>query len=115
MAKLEDGTHLYPVGERKKYGERVGFKITELLLGVGQCIPWHRHSKVFDTFYVIEGRLRIDMEEPQEHVILLPTQTYTVIRRRPHRVASDNDESVRFLVIGDAQDQGSYDFEPIDH
>src|SRR3546814_13220 len=93
MSKLADGTHLYPVTDRKKYGERPGFKITELTLGVGQTIPWHRHSSVIDTFYVIEGGLRIAMTEPKEQRSLGPAQIFQVSAGRAHEVTNDGKRS----------------------
>jgi len=33
-----------------------------------QKVPWHSHSNVQDTFYVIEGELRLFMKEPEEDV-----------------------------------------------
>lgn len=113
MVKLADGTHLYPVRNRQRYGERPGFKITELILEHGQEVPWHRHTTVIDTFYVIEGTLRVAATEPSQEVVLGPTQVFQVRAGRPHRVTSAGAAPTRFLVIGDAQGAGLYDFEPV--
>lgn len=114
MAALSDGTHLYPVRDRRRYGEREGFRITELALDPGQCIPWHRHTTLRDTFYVIEGNLRLELRDPDESLVLRPTGTTTVMHGRPHRVSSGDDRPVRFLVIGDTQGHGPYDYEPLE-
>jgi mannose-6-phosphate isomerase-like protein (cupin superfamily) len=37
---------------------RRGRRIVELQIGPTQEVPWHSHSNVQDTFYVIEGELR---------------------------------------------------------
>lgn len=113
MVKLADGTHLYPVRNRQRYGERPGFKITELILEHGQEVPWHRHTTVIDTFYVIEGTLRVAATEPSQEVVLGPAQVFQVRAGRPHRVTSASAAPTRFLVIGDAQGAGLYDFEPV--
>jgi hypothetical protein len=44
MSKLKDGTALYEVKRRARYGERPGFRITELQIGLTQEIPWHAHT-----------------------------------------------------------------------
>jgi len=107
---MKDATHLYPVKDRKKYGERTGFKITELRLAPGQEIPWHVHSHVRDSFYVIAGELLIKTREPLEEVLLRATDMFAVPPRKAHVVTNAGDRDVRFLVIGDAQGHGGYDF-----
>lgn len=107
---MKDATHLYPVKNRRKYGERTGFKITELTLAPGQEIPWHVHSHVRDSFYVIEGELLIRTREPLEQVLLRATDMFAVPPGKAHVVMNASDRDVRFLVIGDAQGVGGYDF-----
>jgi mannose-6-phosphate isomerase-like protein (cupin superfamily) len=70
-------------------------------------VPWHYHTAVQDTFYVISGRLRIFLRAPKEEVQLGPAQTYSVAAGRPHLVTNGGDESVTFLVL---QGIGEYDF-----
>lgn len=107
---LKDATHLYPVKDRKKYGERTGFKITELVLAPGQEIPWHVHSHVRDSFYVMAGELLIRTREPLEESRLRATDMFAVPAGKAHVVMNAGDRDVRFLVIGDAQGRGGYDF-----
>src|SRR5215216_4809510 len=68
MATLKDGTALYGVERRVRYGERPGFRITELQIGPAQEIPWHAHHEAQDTFYVMEGEIRLSLREPEEDV-----------------------------------------------
>ena len=70
-------------------------------------MPWHYHSHIQDTFYVIEGRLRLFMREPPEEVWLGPGETYSVGSRRPHMVTNGGDASAIFLVL---QGVGEYDY-----
>jgi quercetin dioxygenase-like cupin family protein len=35
-----------------------------LALGPGQEIPWHRHSEITDHYFVLRGKLTINMREP---------------------------------------------------
>ncbi len=91
MDALKDGTHLYEVERRVRYAERPGFRITELQIGPRQQVPWHSHTRIQDTFYVLEGQLRLFLREPKEEVRLRPTETYAVRPGRPHLVANGGD------------------------
>jgi quercetin dioxygenase-like cupin family protein len=107
---MQDASHLYPVERRAEHATRPGFRITELQLSPTQKVPWHSHTAVQDTFYVISGQLRIFLREPKEEVRLGPAQTYSVPAGRPHLVTNGGDESVTFLVL---QGIGEYDFVPL--
>lgn len=74
-------------------------------------VPRHYHSKVEDTFYVLEGTLRIFLQGPKEAVQLGPGDTYSVPPRQPHLVTNDGDTSATFLVL---QGIGEYDFVPLE-
>jgi quercetin dioxygenase-like cupin family protein len=110
MDALRDGSHLYEVEHRAEHAQRPGFRITELRISPTQKVPWHYHNHVQDTFYVIEGQLRLFLREPKEEVRLGPGQTYSVAPRRPHLVANGGEASATFLVL---QGIGAYDFVPL--
>ena len=110
MEAVKDGTHLYEVERRDQHAARPGFRIQEIQISKTQKVPWHYHSNVQDTFYVLEGELRIFLQDPKEEVRLKPGQTYTARPRRPHLVANGGDESATFLVL---QGIGEYDFVPL--
>jgi quercetin dioxygenase-like cupin family protein len=110
MESVKDASHLYEVERRATYAARPGFRITELQISPSQQVPWHYHSNVQDTFYVIEGKLRIFLQDPKEEVRLAPGETYSVAPRRPHLVANAGDVSATFLVL---QGIGEYDFMPL--
>ena len=77
MEGLKDGTHLYEVERRARHVERPGFRISELQISPKQKVPWHYHSNIQDTFYVLEGEIRIFLREPNQEVPLKPGETYT--------------------------------------
>lgn len=58
---VKDPSGLYEVERRAYHAARPGFRITELQISPTQNVPWHSHSNVQDTFYVIEGELRVFM------------------------------------------------------
>lgn len=110
METIKDASHLYEVERRARYAERPGFRISELQISPTQTVPWHLHSNVQDTFYVVEGYLKLLLREPVEEVRLVPGETYCVQARRPHFVANDGHCSATFLVL---QGIGEYDYVPL--
>ena len=110
MESMKDASHFYEVERREYHVERPDFRISELQISPTQKVPWHYHSNVRDTFYVIEGRLRLFLQEPKEEVRLEPGDTYSVAPRRPHLVTNGGETSATFLVL---QGIGEYDFVPL--
>jgi quercetin dioxygenase-like cupin family protein len=104
---MKDSAGLYPVERRERYAQREGFRITELQISTAQTVPWHHHRYVSDTFYVLQGKLRLFVRAPQEQIDLLPGQSYCVEAMRPHLVTNAGDESAVFLVL---QGVGEYDY-----
>src|SRR4030095_9827343 len=99
MEAVRDSSHLYEVERRARHAERPGFRISELQIGPRQQVAWHYHNNVQDTFYVLQGRLRLSRREPKEEIRLDPGQTDTVRARRPHLVTNGGDASAVFLVL----------------
>ena len=110
MEPVRDASHLYEVERRARHAERPGFKITELQISPTQKVPWHCHTHVQDTFYVLEGRLRLFLRDPKEDVTLAPGETYAVRPGRPHLVTNAGSTSATFLVL---QGIGEYDYVPL--
>ncbi|HJU54086.1 MAG TPA: cupin domain-containing protein [Pyrinomonadaceae bacterium] len=110
METVKDASRLYEVERRALHAERPGFRISELQISPAQRVPWHYHNNIQDTFYVIEGHLRLFLREPAEEVRLGPGDTYSVSPRRPHMVTNGGDGSATFLVL---QGVGEYDYVPL--
>jgi len=107
---LKSADHLYEVERRQYHLERPGFRINEMQLSPTQSVPWHKHSHISDTFYVIEGRLRLFLQDPKEEVILGPGESHVVAPGRPHLVTNGGTTSMTILVI---QGVGEYDYVPL--
>lgn len=110
MEPIRDASRSYEVERRALHAERPGFRISELQISPTQRVPWHYHSNVQDTFYVIEGSIRVFLREPKEEVRLGPGETYSVPPRRPHLVVNGGDSSATFLIL---QGIGEYDYVPL--
>jgi quercetin dioxygenase-like cupin family protein len=110
MDALKDASHLYEVERRAYHAERPGFRISELQISPTQTVPWHYHNNIQDTFYVIDGRIRLFLQQPKQEVTLGPSEVYSVTPGRPHLVANAGERSATFLVL---QGIGEYDYVPL--
>lgn len=99
----------YEVERSARHAGRPGFHITELQISPTQKVPWHYHTNVQDTFYVLQGRICVSLRDPEEQVRLGRGETYAVRPRRPHLVTNAGEGSAIFLVL---QGFGEYDFIP---
>ncbi len=110
MKSFKDASSHYEVERRALHAERPGFRISELQISPTQKVPWHSHTNIEDTFYVIEGSIRLFLREPKEEVRLGPGESFRVRARRPHLVVNGGDSSATFLVL---QGVGEYDYVPL--
>jgi quercetin dioxygenase-like cupin family protein len=92
------------------HAERPGFRISEIRLSPTQRVPWHHHSDIQDTFYVLSGRIRVTLQFPDQTVELGVGENWGPVRAgRPHLVTNPGTDSANFLVL---QGMGDYDFVP---
>src|SRR5207247_3215544 len=110
MQAVKDASALYEVERRARHAERPGFRISELQISPTQQVPWHYHTNVQDTFYVLVGEIRLFLRDPKEEVRLAPGETYAVRAGRPHLVTNPGTTSATFLVL---QGIGEYDYVPL--
>jgi len=107
---VKDASHLYEVERRAYHLQRPGFRIAELQLSPTQKVPWHYHSNVSDTFYVLEGTMRLFLQEPKQEVILQPGESFVAAAGRAHLVTNGGQNSLTFLIM---QGVGEYDYVPL--
>jgi quercetin dioxygenase-like cupin family protein len=110
MESMKSAANFYEVERREFHAQRPGFRINELQISPTQKVPWHYHSHIQDTFYVLEGSIHLYLQDPKESVTLQQGGTYSVAPRRPHLVTNAGDTSATFLVL---QGVGEYDFVPL--
>ena len=110
LEAVKDASHLYEVERRARHAERSGFRISELQLSPTQTVPWHFHTNIADTFYVLEGEMRLFLQNPKEEIRLKPGETYTAVAKRPHLVTNAGRTSLTFLIM---QGIGEYDYVPL--
>ena len=110
MESIKDASHLYEVERRVHHAERPGFRINELQISPTQKVPWHYHSNIQDTFYILTGNIKLFLRDPKEEILLGLGDTYSVRPRRPHLVINGGNCSATFLVL---QGVGEYDYVPL--
>jgi len=110
LQPVKDASHLYEVERRARHAERPGFRISELQLSPTQTVPWHYHTNISDTFYVLEGEMRLFLQNPKEEVRLGVGQSYVAAAGRPHLVTNAGKSSLTFLIL---QGVGEYDYVPL--
>jgi mannose-6-phosphate isomerase-like protein (cupin superfamily) len=92
------------------HAERPGFQISEIRLNPTHRVPWHHHSNIQDTFYVLSGRIGVTLQLPDQYVELGVGENWGPVRAgRPHLVTNTGTDSANFLVL---QGMGDYDFVP---
>jgi mannose-6-phosphate isomerase-like protein (cupin superfamily) len=105
---MDESSELYERVET--HAERLGFRISEIRLTPTQRVPWHHHSNIEDTFYVLGGRIQITLQRPDEKIELGVGESWGPARSgRPHLVTNTGTGPASFLVL---QGMGDYDFVP---
>jgi quercetin dioxygenase-like cupin family protein len=107
---VKDASHLYEVERRARHAERPGFRISELQLSPTQTVPWHFHTNISDTFYVLEGQMRLFLQDPKQDVRLGVGDSFVAVAGRPHLVTNVGEGSLTFLIL---QGVGDYDYVPL--
>ena len=94
-----------------RHAERPGLRISELRMSPTQQVHWHYHTNIQDTFYVLDGSVRITLRDPDEQVDLQAGESWGPVRPgRPHLVTNSGSDSATFLVL---QGIGDWDHIPL--
>lgn len=108
--------NIRPPGERNYGLEHVAIGVdvrvsAQTFEGERQCVPWHVHSEITDTFFCLEGVGRIQLRGPDEEIRLAVGQRYDVTPGREHRVSSADGARCRMILV---QGVGKADFQLTD-
>ena len=102
----------YPIRKRVTIADAPGLRVRELHLDADQCVPWHFHTSITDTFFCMEGPLVVETRAPDgapgpTHV-LDEGGTVAVPPGHAHYVHGQ-DGPCRFMIV---QGVGDYDYVP---
>ena len=100
----------YPIAGRELVAEGADLRVQVLTLAKGQCVPWHYHSEVSDSFVCLEGPMVVETRAPHTTYRLMPGQRCAVPPKTAHYVHGENDGPCQFLIV---QGVGVYDFNPV--
>jgi len=101
----------YEIANRELVAEGADLRVQVLTLAAGQCVPWHYHSEVTDSFVCLEGQTVVEAKAPRKTYHLEPGQRCAVSPKTAHTVHGNNDGPCKVMVI---QGVGTYDFMPVD-
>ena len=97
----------YPVKRRVTVAETENLRVRELALDDGQCVPWHYHNNITDTFFCMQGPMQVSTRAPDAVHVLQPGETFAVPPGTAHLVTGVAGGPCHFMVI---QGVGKYDY-----
>jgi quercetin dioxygenase-like cupin family protein len=97
----------YQTEQRETLAEAPGLRVRLLHLAAGQCVPWHYHNHITDTFICLRGPMRVVTRDPDVEHVLQAGDTLAVGPCTPHSVTGVGAGHCKFVVI---QGVGEYDY-----
>lgn len=101
----------YPAVKRETIAEAPNLRVRLIALGEGQCVPWHYHNNITDTFFCMQGPMQVTMRNPDKVHVLQAGGTCAVPPGTPHLVKGVDDQPCTFMVV---QGVGVYDYVAVD-
>ena len=81
-------------------------RVRVLTLDAGQCIPWHYHSEITDSFVCLEGPMVVETRAPRAEYVLGAGERCEVPPKVAHYVHGLDEGPFKFLIV---QGVGVYD------
>lgn len=100
----------YEIADRELVAEGADLRVTVLTLTAGQCVPWHYHSQITDSFVCLEGPMVVETRAPRAVHELMPGGRCAVAPNVAHYVHGKDDGPCKFMIV---QGVGAYDFMPV--
>ncbi len=98
------------IAGRETVMEGEDMRATVLTLAETECIPWHYHSEITDSFVCLEGPMVVETRAPRAEYVLGAGERCEVPPMTAHYVHGLNDGPFKFLII---QGVGVYDNLPV--
>ena len=102
---------VYATKRRETIAEAPNLRVRLLALGEGQCVPWHYHNNITDTFFCMQGPMQVTTRNPETVHVLAPGGTCAVKQGTPHLVTGVDDRPCQFMAV---QGVGIYDYVVVD-
>ena len=97
----------YTIAGHELVAEGADLRVQVLTLDAGQCVPWHYHTEISDSFVCLEGPMVGEKRAPRHVYRLLPGERCAVPPKTAHYVRGEADGACKFLIV---QGVGVYDF-----
>lgn len=97
----------YSIDGEETLAEGSDLRVRILTLAAGQCVPWHYHSEITDSFVCLEGTLVVETKAPRDCHELKPGGRCQVPPKTAHYVHGKDDGPAKFLIV---QGVGVYDY-----
>jgi quercetin dioxygenase-like cupin family protein len=97
----------YTIADRELVAEGADLCVQVLSLAAGQCVPWHYHSEISDSFVCLEGPMVVETRAARGAYRLLLGERCAVPPKTAHYVHGEADGPCKFLIV---QGVGVYDF-----
>ncbi len=107
----DDAEAEYDTNQRETLAEVPGLRVRLLALGPGQSVPWLLHSEIRDTFFCMDGPMKVATRDPEAVHTLAPGDMLAVDPGTAHEVTpATAGGSCRFMIV---QGVGTYDYVPL--
>lgn len=105
----EDELHLYHHGLKRMdiLALQPDLRAVVQAHGPFECVPWHTHDNIADTFFAMEGYVQIAIKDPDDAVVLAPGEIYSVPAGQPHFVSGADGKECTVMVV---QGVGIYNY-----
>jgi len=100
----------YTIAGCELVAEGADLRVQLVSLATGQCVPWHYHSEISDSFVCLDGPMVVETRAPRHVYRLLPGKRCVVSPKTAHYVHGEADSPCKFLIV---QKVGVYDFVPV--
>jgi quercetin dioxygenase-like cupin family protein len=97
----------YTIAGHELVAEGADLRVQVLTLAAGQCVPWHYHTEISDSFVCLEGPMVVETRAPRRVYRLVPGERCAVPPKTAHCVHGEADGPCKFLIV---QGVGVYDF-----
>lgn len=100
----------YAIENRELVAQTHGLRVQVLTIGPRQRVPWHRHTRITDTFFCLEGPMVVETRRPNDVHELRTGDHLSVPPERAHTVYAQGGGRCKFVIV---QGVGIYDYVPL--
>ena len=100
----------YEIAGHEVVAEGADLRVQVLTLDAGQCVPWHYHNEIADSFVCLRGPMVVETRAPRNEYVLEPGHRCSVPPKTAHYVHGKDGGPCQFLIV---QGVGIYDFVPV--